>query len=141
MEKPGRHELARIIDVNLNRAREGIRVLEEVSRFISNDLEISTRLKSIRHGIVEAVSEFGFSRDELLDARDSEGDVGRNIQGELESRRENIVEIIASNFSRVEEALRVMEEFGKIIDSKVARKIKDLRYEIYTLEKHYSAKE
>jgi len=132
-----RQELARIIDANLNRAREGLRVLEEVARFISNDEDVSKQLKGLRHAIVDAALGFGFDREELLGARDSEGDVGRKIQGELESRRTDINEIIASNFARIEEALRVMEEFGKLISAETAQVIKDLRYEVYTLEKKF----
>ena len=134
---PYRTSIARIIDANFNRAREGIRVLEEVARFILDDPSRSEKLKGIRHALVESVTGFGLSRKELLDARDSESDVGRKIQGQLESDRKNIDDIIASNFSRVTEALRAIEEFGKLIDSKSAKKIKDLRYEVYTLEKNF----
>jgi thiamine-phosphate pyrophosphorylase len=134
---PDRTSIARIIDANFNRAREGIRVLEEVARFILDDPSRSEKLKGIRHALVESVTGFGLTRQELLDARDSESDVGRKIQGQLESDRKNIDDIIASNFSRVTEALRAIEEFGKLIDSKSAEKIKDLRYEVYTLEKNF----
>ena len=132
-----RSKIARIIDANTNRAREGIRVLEEVVRFILDDAEASKQLKQIRHGLITAVEGFGFSRSELLESRDSEADVGRKIQGTLESDRESIEDIIASNFSRIAEALRAIEEFGKLVDPKSAEKIKDLRYEVYTLEKTF----
>jgi thiamine-phosphate pyrophosphorylase len=128
-------DIARIIDANLNRSREGARVLEEVARFIMNDEILSGKIKEIRHQIVETCRNFGFTRDELLDARDSEVDVGRHIEGNLEKDRAGINDVIASNFARIEEALRTIEEFGKIINSDAAFKIKDLRYEIYTLEK------
>lgn len=138
---PDRTNIARIIDANSNRAKEGIRVLEEVARFILDDPSRSEKLKGLRHALVESVTGFGLTRKELLDARDSEGDVGRTIQGQLESDRKNIDDIIASNFSRVTEALRAIEEFGKMIDPKSAEKIKDLRYEVYTLEKNFISPE
>jgi len=132
-----KHEIARIIDANFNRAREGIRVLEDSVRFIQNNRELAKKLKDIRHGITDAVKGFDLTREELLDARDSESDVGRTLEGELESKRTNLNEIIASNFARIEESLRAIEEFGKLIDTESARKIKDLRYEVYTLEKNF----
>ena len=132
-----RKKIARIIDANLNRAREGARVLEEIARFISDDKEIAGRIKDIRHAIVETTLEFGLSRDELLDARDSDTDVGRKISGELENKRSEIQDIIAANFSRIEEALRAIEEFGKLINPDVAAKIKDIRYDVYSLEKAF----
>ena len=134
------HEIARIIDANYNRSREGLRVLEEILRFMKDDRELTKKLKDIRHGLTDAIMGFGLTRQELLDARDSESDVGRHIEGELESRRENLEDIIASNFSRIEESLRAIEEFGKLLDQSSARKIKDLRYEVYTLEKKFSIK-
>ncbi|MFH1514663.1 MAG: thiamine-phosphate pyrophosphorylase [bacterium] len=132
-----RKKIARIIDANLNRAREGARVLEEIARFVSDDKEIAGRIKDIRHLIVETTLEFGVSRDELLDARDSDMDVGRKISGELENKRADIMDIIASNFSRIEEALRAIEEFGKLINPTVALKIKDIRYDVYSLERDF----
>ena len=132
-----KREIARIIDANFNRAREGIRVLEDSVRFIQDNRELAKKLKDIRHGITDAVKGFGLTREELLDARNSESDVGRTLEGELESKRTNLNEIIASNFARIEESLRAIEEFGKLLDTESARKIKDLRYKVYTLEKNF----
>lgn len=135
-----RNEIARIIDANLNRAREGIRVLEEVARFIADNQELTKKLKDIRHGLVDAILGFGLTREELLAARDSNSDVGRAIDGELESKRANLDDIIASNFARVEESLRAIEEFGKMLNPESAKKIKDLRYEVYSFEKDFKIK-
>ena len=132
-----KREIARIIDANFNRAREGIRVLEDSVRFIQDNRELAKKLKDIRHGITDAVRGFDLTREELLDARNSESDVGRTLEGELESKRTNLNEIIASNFARIEESLRAIEEFGKLLDTESARKIKDLRYKVYTLEKNF----
>ncbi|MCJ7577821.1 MAG: thiamine phosphate synthase, partial [candidate division Zixibacteria bacterium] len=44
-----KRNIYRIIDANLNRAREGIRVAEEVARLYFNDAELSTQFKSLRH--------------------------------------------------------------------------------------------
>ncbi|MFN9975138.1 MAG: hypothetical protein ACK58T_35130, partial [Phycisphaerae bacterium] len=42
----------RILDAALNRAREGLRVLEDHARFISDDRSLSGSLKAIRHLLV-----------------------------------------------------------------------------------------
>ena len=132
-----RKKIARIIDANLNRAREGSRVLEEVARFLDDNSVHAKQIKDLRHNIVTVVNGFGLDYAELLDARDSETDVGRMLQGKLEDERINLNDIIAANFSRIEEALRSIEEFGKLLDATVAREIKDIRYKVYTLEKEF----
>lgn len=46
---------ARILDANLNRAREALRVMEDIARFALNDAALSGELKAIRHDLREAV--------------------------------------------------------------------------------------
>jgi thiamine-phosphate pyrophosphorylase len=133
-----KRKIARIIDANLNRAREGSRVLEETARFVNDDGSMAKRIKDIRHDIVATVKEFGFDYLQLLDARDSESDVGREQKGKLEIERSGLMDIIAANFSRVEEALRVIEEYGRPVNPDAADKIKNLRYHVYTIEKKYN---
>ncbi|MCD6217662.1 thiamine-phosphate pyrophosphorylase [bacterium] len=133
-----KRKIARIIDANLNRAREGSRVLEETARFINDDGSMAKQIKDIRHDIVATVKEFGFDYLQLLDARDSESDVGREQKGKLEIERSGLKDIIAANFSRVEEALRVIEEYGRPVNQDAADKIKNLRYHVYTLEKAFN---
>lgn len=133
-----KRKIARIIDANLNRACEGSRVLEEAARFINDDGSMAKRIKDIRHDIVATVKEFGFDYLELLNARDSEADVGREQKGKLEIERSGLKDIIAANFSRVEEALRVIEEYGRPVNPDAADKTKNLRYRVYTLEKTFN---
>lgn len=132
-----RKKIARIIDANLNRACEGSRVLEEIARFIKGDGNLAKQVKDMRHEIISTVKEFGFDYLELLDARDSEADVGREHQGKLEINRKEMLDTMAANFSRIEEALRVIEEFGRPVNPEVADTIKTLRYKVYSLEKRF----
>ena len=111
-----RKKIARIIDANLNRAREGLRVLEEIARFINDDSNLTKQVKDIRHEIISTVNEFDFNYLERLNARDSETDVGREHKGNLEIKRKELLDMMAANFSRVEEALRVFEEFGRPVN-------------------------
>ncbi len=126
-------EIYRIIDVNANRAREGLRVVEEVTRFFLKEPRFTACLKDIRHKITDALK--GFSTEEFLFARNSQDDVGRKLYQPEESRRDSYREVIRANMVRSQEALRSLEEFSKIIDSRIGDKFKTLRFQLYSLEK------
>ncbi len=122
----------RIIDANLNRASEGLRVLDDIARFVLDDAELSRELRAIRHDIVNAAASV---TSELLKHRDSEEDVGVEAEG---TPKKDIAALARANFKRVQEALRVLEETAKLpetrgkLDSDHFRKA---RFTAYTLEK------
>lgn len=126
-------EIYRIIDVNANRAREGLRVVEEVTRFILEEPQFTARLKEIRHNITDALK--GFPTKELLSARNSQEDVGRELYQPGEGRRDGYQVIIRANMVRSQEALRALEEFSKVVDSRIGERFKSLRFQLYSLEK------
>lgn len=119
--------MKRIIDANLNRASEGLRVIEEIARFILSDAELSARLKTIRH---ELQKFFDVEYDNLLDSRDTLNDVGCNIINP--DKKESLDSIFKANFKRVEEAFRVLNQYASLDDS--------YRYRIYTIEKEMRSK-
>lgn len=123
--------LYRIADANLNRSREGIRVIEDIIRFKNNNENLSRQLKKLRHDI--SLLDGDCAR--LINSRDSLNDVGRDFLPELEGNRKNIKSIAVSNFRRVEESLRVLEEIYKILKPKKAGCFKKLRFRAYMLEK------
>ena len=104
----------RIIDANLNRAREGLRVVEEVARFIWEDEKLSKGLKNLRHKLTK-ISQENFDQKLLLLCRDSQRDLGAKGMGLHEGKRKDVKAIVQANLRRTEEALRVLEEFGRII--------------------------
>ncbi len=122
----------RIIDANLNRAGEGLRLLEEHARLVLGDEGLSSRAKVVRHGLAEIGKRFGVR--ELLAARDIGGDVGTGISTEAEQRRESTAEVAAAGAKRAAESMRCLEEYGKIIDAAAAQGVEQLRYEVYALE-------
>jgi len=126
-------ELYRIVDANLNRAREGLRVLEEVARFILEDSRLTGVLKEMRHRLTGMVLSAGVACA-LINSRDSENDVGAGSWTPREKERGSVCDLVAANFKRVQEAARVLEEFGKILGLP-AQEVKELRFELYTLEK------
>ncbi len=125
--------LARLIDAAANRAREAVRVIEDFARFMLDDATLTRQLKEFRHEL-QAALDFMPIRTRL-ESRDTEQDVGTQIEGRGEYRRETIHDVLAANFSRLQESLRSLEEFGKLNDGERARRFERLRYRCYTLHK------
>lgn len=126
-------KIYRILDANLNRAREGLRVIEETARFILDDRVLTAELKDLRHLITSLAASLPGGPVELVSARDSEGDVGAGSWSEGERARDSVYNLVQANFKRVQEAARVLEEFGKMAGPG-ADKYKKVRYQLYVLE-------
>jgi thiamine-phosphate pyrophosphorylase len=131
--------IRRIIDANCNRTMEGLRVCEEVCRFILNDAALTRRLKSARHLVREAAASLG-NRKELLESRASDSDVGTKITHALETRRDDYRDIFFANIQRVKESVRVLEEFSKLTAAVTAGRFKKIRYAVYDIEKSFAQK-
>ncbi len=136
MEDP--QKILRIVDVNLNRLGEGLRFLEEVARFILDDTDLTQQLKNLRHDLIRTDIELD---RRLLAARDSEGDVGIDLEVPGESKEKGLPRMIVANSRRAQESLRVLEEMAKLpgidLDSD---KYKHARFVLYTIEKELLAK-
>ncbi|MGL6194296.1 MAG: thiamine phosphate synthase, partial [Thermoguttaceae bacterium] len=125
--------LLRLLDASANRAQEAIRVIEDYVRFVLDDSYLTTLLKEFRHEFSSLIRELPI-RDRLV-CRDTESDVGTTITGQNEYCRESLCDVLASNFSRLQESLRSLEEFTKVISVKLAQGLEQLRYRSYTLHK------
>jgi thiamine-phosphate pyrophosphorylase len=125
----------RVVDANINRAMEGLRVVEEFLRFGLNNEEQSLKIAQIRHGLPEIINHSPVDKSRMLKARNIKGDVGKERK---DSGRVDISDILIANFRRIEEALRVLEEFMKIIDLETSNKIREQRFLVYDLEKEMS---
>lgn len=128
-------EALRVIDANFNRSREGLRVCEEVARFIWNSRTLTKELKSVRHSISNVLKASPASIKALNWTRDSEHDVGRRVKSGSETGRLTYDDIFSANIQRVKESLRVLEEFFKLIDSGNSARFADLRFKVYGIEK------
>jgi thiamine-phosphate pyrophosphorylase len=128
----------RVVDANLNRSREGLRVLEDYSRFVIDDSVLTERVKQLRHTLVTAEQQLpGESMSivsQLQGHRNTEADVGTSITVANESNRDSLSALVRANCRRVEESLRSLEEFGKLLSPVFAASMKQLRYRTYTLE-------
>ncbi len=121
----------RVLDASANRAGEGLRSLEEFARFVLDNTQATAELKSIRHDLAALVARF--PRSPLLAARDTELDVGTGITEPSETIRSDGADVVAAAASRAQQSLRVLEEYGKLIDPEAAGQIEQLRYRCYTI--------
>lgn len=134
MRKPSKIKAVdRIIDANINRAKEGLRVCEEIVRFVLNSRSLTAEFKKIRHRI-NAILKNLKTPTALMEGRESGRDVGKNIYAE-ELKRKDYQDIFFANLQRVKESMRVLEEFGKLKNVDTAVEFKKIRYALYELEK------
>ena len=123
-------KVERLIDANLNRLKEGIRVVEDIARYIYDDTLLTPRLKTLRHQLQEAYD------PKRIVYRDIENDIQKeSIPSEL--NRTTLNDLVIANFSRAEESSRVLEECFKLTDTTLSELFKSIRYELYALEKLY----
>ena len=120
--------ISQILDANLDRAREGIRVIEEWCRFGIKKGHLAKTSKDIRQELAL------WHTYELRLSRNTENDPGIDLSHPKEEVKNNVEELLQANLCRVQEALRVLEEYGKLYDSKMGKSFKKIRYEVYILE-------
>lgn len=122
--------MLRLVDANLNRLAEGLRVLEDVARFLLNDASPTQELKKWRHNLL-----LNFKERELLSSRDARGDVG--AQPSSEGERKDLSSLVIANARRVQESLRVLEECARLPGSPIPdwAKFQEARFALYEIEK------
>jgi hypothetical protein len=129
-----RKNVFRVLDANLNRLREALRVVEEYFRFVVVQAPVAEQLKKLRHNLEEL--EQGFGQVRLLHGRDTESDPFANLNRPEEMDRTTVVQVVAANFKRGQEAARVIEEYSKITDvAFLSEKAKTIRFTLYNMEK------
>ena len=132
--QPGRQTpLYRVLDAAANRATEGLRVVEDYARFALDDRHFVGLLKGFRHDLAKLLIELGPTR--RYAARETQRDVGTSVSTEAEQTRVELADVAAASIKRAEQALRSLEEFGKLISPEMALGFEQLRYRLYTLER------
>jgi thiamine-phosphate pyrophosphorylase len=119
----------RLLDANLNRLREGIRVVEDIRRYCFNDEIASKELKKLRH---KARFEPYLA---LLRTRDIDNDISKETT-QSESCRNDLSHVQIANLKRAQESARTLEETLKLYDKKEAQNFKEIRYKLYAIEKN-----
>jgi len=128
----------RIIDANCNRIGEGLRFLEDTARFVLNDTELSQKLKSLRHEVINSFSNLNI---DMLSTRDATVDVGKGkVYSDYQA---NILSLVIANSKRVEEALRVIGELAKLPEINqmlIYDNYESTRFDIYSIEQELLSK-
>ena len=120
--------IARILDANLNRAREGLRTVEEWCRFGLEDPQLSKQCKDLRQALAQ------WHHRDFKAARNTPEDVGTQLTHPHEAQRQSTQALLQANLCRVQEALRVLEEYGKLHQPEMGASCKQIRYQVYALE-------
>jgi thiamine-phosphate pyrophosphorylase len=123
--------LYRILDANFNRTKEGLRVCEDLCRYVWDQRTLTRAFKDVRHELTGIMA--GLDLQKVLEARFIQGDVGRGTSIS-ESKRNDVIAVFWANSQRVKESLRVLEEVTKLIDPAISINLKLLRYKVYALE-------
>ena len=126
-------EADRLLDASANRAAEGLRTLEDALRFALDRGDLVERTKAIRHGVRTALERLPAGR--AIAHRDAAGDAGREATGGRDGDRDGVRGVALAAMRRAIEALRSLEEFGKLVDADLAAHAARLRYAAYDLER------
>lgn len=121
----------RLLDANANRAREGLRVVEDYARFVLNSGELCESLKILRHDLSAALSA---TVSEAILHRDTPADVGTTVSTSAEAKRASVGDVVTAAGKRLGEALRAIEEYLKIASPADAAKVEAIRYRFYDIE-------
>ncbi len=119
---------AQIIDANLDRAREGLRVLEDWARFAVGRKDLVKSIKNFRQNLGKHHLKV------YKDSRNYITDQCAGLSHPEQFKRNNSSSIICSNAARVQEALRVVEEFTRDHNQNLCKISSEIRFEIYNLE-------
>ena len=122
---------SRIIDVNLNRLTEGLRVVEDVVRLALEDRRLLAGVRKLRTQVGRDVRAL---RKRVISSRKSETDLGRGDRFDR-TRRKSLKDVLLANFKRAEESARVLEELSKVVEPGLAAKFKAVRFGLYDLER------
>ncbi|HXV28164.1 MAG TPA: thiamine-phosphate pyrophosphorylase [bacterium] len=131
MNKP----VLRILDANYNRAKEAMRVAEDIIRFVARDSGLTAQWKRCRHDLTGIVQRLPLSYRQLIHARESSTDIGRRSFIDDKRGKNRWHDLLIANAKRGQEALRVLEELAKIFDPRQSSKFQRLRFRLYELEK------
>ncbi len=124
---PDKH-VAQLIDANLDRAREGLRVIEDWCRYGLQRKDLIVTIKNFRQQLGQCHKEI------YKQARSASTDQGSGLTHLAQQKRNDPLEIVFANCARVQEALRVIEEFSRSTDEKLSNVASQIRYEVYELE-------
>jgi thiamine-phosphate pyrophosphorylase len=132
MHPAGKTGILRILDAEANRAAEALRVVEDYVRFVLDDRHLTELAKHLRHDLIATLARLATT--DRLAARESESDVGA-VLANPSPHRSSPADVAAASFNRLQQALRSLEEYGKLLDPAMAAEIERIRFRSYTLQR------
>ena len=120
--------IERLLDANLDRAREGLRVIEDWCRFGLERPDLVSRTKDFRQRLGRC------HQASFKLARHTATDPAAGMAHGAQAERQGAAAVVAANCGRVQEALRVLEEFGRGLPGPLAGEAAAIRYGLYDLE-------
>lgn len=121
----------RVLDAAANRAGEGLRVMEDFARFVLDDAHLTERCKSLRHELTAALGEISWPA--RMASRSTPDDVGTRLTNDGEKSRADLAAVFSASAVRLQQSMRSLEEYSKLISADLAGQFESLRYQSYTL--------
>ena len=129
----------RLVDANANRAREGVRTIEDVARFILANHLLAAAAKKARHGLHATLRQAGLDAVTLARHRNTATDVAAapTTQARSAPRHETVAAMVVAAGHRAAEALRVLAETTRLDDAAATASpaFEALRYGVYDLQR------
>jgi thiamine-phosphate pyrophosphorylase len=122
----------RILDVNLNRLDESLKLIEDITRFHIERKEALSQTRKIRRDFLHLKCSLPLSA--IIGSRQSHKDPGRKKKFDITSKR-SYTDLLLANLSRAKESSRTIEEVLKTIEPRLSNSAKNIRFQIYDLEK------
>lgn len=132
-----------MLDANLNRAQEGLRVCEDLARFCLDHPALFRSFRRLRHQLASASRSLPLLPRERARARYSRTDLGRRARGSgwpsttTRTAARAIEHLLLINLQRVKEALRVLEEGSRLAAPRSVATFQRLRFSTYDTERRF----
>ncbi len=120
------------MDANLNRLNESLKLIEDISRFIIKNNTLLIDIRHLRRDFLSVKKDLPLTR--IIQFRNSLHDPGRRADFDI-LKKKNMADIAISNFTRAKESSRALEEILKTAYPELSKKLKEIRFLIYDIEK------
>ena len=124
MDGSQRSTTDRLIDVNINRLGEALKIIEDLTRFGSKNLTLLGNIRNLRGAIARLLDRIDYPK--VVRSRRTDSDPGSGL-GFDRPGKDNLQKQMIKSFARAKQAARVLEE---LLD----RRWKSIRFRIYELE-------
>jgi len=119
--------------VNLNRLNEALKFIEDVIRFSLENKVLLIRIRKIRNEFLKIKKDISLA--DIINSRQSSHDLGRAAKFDIQTKKTS-EDLIIANLTRAKESARIIEEILKSINLKISNRMKEIRFQLYDLEKY-----